>query len=424
MKPTKLNFSQGDLFESRLSELLNPDHELYRLSLIIDWITLEQELSCHFNSAKGAPAKPIRLISGLFMLQHYYGLSDEATVQNWIENPYWQFFCGYDFMQWKFPIDPSSLSRWRSRLGEKGLKAILNATIRSAISIGIVNKNSFKRVIVDTTVMEKNIAYPTDCRLYLRSLEVMVRFAQENGIRLRQTYRRLGKRLARLFSRYSHARQMNRARRELKRLKTITGRVFRELERWSNQFKEQKEKVYALLEKVRKVLSQKREDKNKIYSLHEPDVECISKGKAHQKYEFGCKASLVITHKEGLALLCEAHHGNPYDGHTLIEVLKNAESQTRVPIEMAFVDKGYRGHVVERTKVFISGARKGLTNWFKKQLRRRQAIEPRFGHMKSDGKMGRNFLKGKLGDKLNAMLCGIGENVRILLNGLLKPQFN
>jgi IS5 family transposase len=358
------------------------------------------------------------------MLQHCYGLSDEATVQNWIENPYWQFFCGYDYIQWKFPIDPSSMSRWRSRLGEKGLKAILNATIRSAVTVGIVNKNSFKRVIVDTTVMEKNITYPTDCRLYLRSLETMVKFAEENGIRLRQTYRRLGKRLARLFSRYSHARQMNRARRELRRLKTITGRVFRELERWSHRSREQKEKVSTLLEKVCKILLQKREDKNKIYSLHEPDVECISKGKAHQKYEFGCKASLIITHKEGLALSCEAHHGNPYDGHTLTEVLKNAESQTGVPIEMAFVDKGYRGHKVERTKVFISGTRKGLTNWFKKQLGRRQAIEPRFGHMKSDGKMGRNFLKGKLGDKLNAMLCGIGENFRILLGRLPKPQFN
>lgn len=422
MKPSKLDFSQGELFEPRLSDQLNPDHDLYRMSKIIDWEALELDLVGFFPAEKGAPGKPIRLISGLLMLQHCYDLSDEMTLENWIENPYWQFFCGYDYLQWKFPINPSSLTRWRHRLGEPGLNAILKATIRAGKAVGIVTPDSFKKVIVDTTIMPKNIAYPTDSRLYLRSLETMVSFAKENGICLRQTYVRLGKRLARLFSRYAHARQMRRAKRELKRLKTITGRVLRELKRWA-QDEGRKQKAYELIEKVSKILSQKKEDSNKIYSLHEPDVECISKGKAHKKYEFGCKSSLVITHREGFTLTSMAHHGNPYDGHTLETVLQSAESLSGVGVEAAFVDKGYRGHKIEKIKIFISGTKKGLSRWFRKQLARRQSIEPRIGHMKSDGKLDRNFLKGILGDKCNAILCGVGENFRILLNRLPKRQF-
>lgn len=423
MKPKQLNFSQERLFEHRLSDQLNPTHPLYQLSNIINWSALENTLQLYFSSARGAPAKSIRLVTGLLMLQHCYGISDEGAVETWLENPYWQFFCGYDYLQWKLPIDSSSLSRWRRRLGENGLEAILQETIHAAESLGIVNRNSFKKVIVDTTVMEKNIAYPTDSRLYLKCLEAMVKFSNKHGIKLRQTYTRTGKRLARLFSRYAHAKQMKRARRELKKLKTITGRVLREIERWVVKNVTLQVTSETLLIKVRKILSQKREDTNKVYSLHEPDVECISKGKAHKKYEFGCKTSLVVTHKEGLVLFCGAHHGNPYDGHTLADILNKTQKQTQASIEEVFADKGYRGHKLNQVKVLISGTSRKLSRWFKKQLNHRQSIEPRIGHMKNDGKLGRNFLKGKLGDQLNALLCGIGENFRILINRLPKLQF-
>ena len=422
MKPKPLDFSQSRLFEHRLSDQLNPVHPLYRMSTIIDWDTLEEELQLCFSSTQGAPAKSTRLVSGLLMLQHCYGLSDEGAVEAWVENPYWQFFCGYDFIQWELPIDPSSLCRWRKRLGEKGLEAILRSTIRAGQSVGIIKKGSFKRVIVDTTVMEKNIAYPTDIRLYLKCLNHLVGLSSKLGITLRQTYVRVGKRLAWLFSRYAHAKQMRRARRELKKLKTIVGRVLREVERWLETNTSFKAMAKELLDKVHRILSQERKDSKKIYSLHEPDVECISKGKAHKKYEFGCKASLAITHKEGFALTCMAHHGNPYDGHTLKSVLDKVEEQTKVPVEMVVVDKGYRGHKIEKIKIYFSGVRRKCSRWFKAQINRRQSIEPRIGHMKSDGKLGRNFLKGKLGDQLNAWLCGIGENLRILLNRLPKMQ--
>ena len=176
------------------------------------------------------------------------------------------------------------------------------------------------------------------------------------------------------------------------------------------------------LEVIEQVLTQDKHSKNKVYSIHEPKVECISKGKAHKKYEFGCKTSIIITHKEGLALGTEALHGNPYDGHTLQNAVKKAESLNGINIEQVFVDKGYKGHGIEDKQVFISGQKKGVTRWIKGQIKRRQAIEPHIGHMKNDGKLDRNFLKGELGDKLNALLCGIGHNIRLILNFLKGKQ--
>lgn len=415
MKPKTLNFSQGRLLEQRLSEQLNPKHPLYKMSQVIPWEDLAKKLSGYFPATVGAPAKPIRLVSGLFMLQHCFDCSDEEAVQNWLENPYWQFFCGYDYLQWEIPISPSSLSRWRRRIGIEGAEAILEATVRTAEATGIVKRSSFKKVIADTTVMEKNITYPRDVCLYLKSLVMMVRIAKKKGIRLRQTYARIAKRLSYFYGRYAHARQMKRAKRELKKLRTITGRVLRELNRWIAGKEESPLK--ALLNRVGKILEQKRSDKNKIYSLHE-DVDCIAKGKAHKKYEFGCKVSIVVTHKEGLVLSSQAIAGNPYDGHTLKAAIENTEKITGEKVEEAFLDKGYKGHKVEEIKAWISGMKKGVTRWYKKQIARRQSIEPRIGHMKSDGRLKRNYLKGALGDLLHAAFCGVGENCRIVLRGI------
>lgn len=415
MKPKTLNFDQGRLFEKRLSELLNPKHPLYKLSLVIPWDRLEEKLLPYFAVKVGAPAKPIRLVAGLFMLQHCFDTSDKETVDNWVENPYWQFFCGYDYLQWELPIDPSSMVRWRKRLETKGAEAILEATIRAAEETGIVKPISLAKVIADTTVMEKNIAYPRDVRLYLACLRAMVREAKKRSIALRQTYPRVSKRHALAYSRYAHARQMKRAAREKKKLRTITGRVHRELKSWLEG--KDDPRVGWLVERVEAILKQEKTDKNKIYSLHE-DVDCIAKGKAHKKYEFGSKVSLVVTHKEGLVLSSRALSGNPYDGHTLEGALENAEKLSGRQIREAFVDKGYRGHKVERIKVWTSGMKKGVSRWCKKQMKRRQAIEPRIGHMKSEGRLKRNFLRGRVGDQIHAILCGVGENSRILLRGM------
>lgn len=415
MKPVKKDYSQGLLFEPRLSNLLNPKHELILLSRLIDWEELESDLIVYFPHDNGAPAKPIRLITGLLVLQHFYGLSDEQVVAGWVENPYWQFFCGYDYLQWKMPIDPSSLVNWRKRLGKEGMQKILNASIRWALDTGAVSPKSLKDVIVDTTVMPKNISYPTDSKLYFKGIKALVKAAKKFDIPLRQTYTFLAKEALRNTQKYAHARQMKRAARESKRLKTYLGRLRRDLERGSADRPDLLAILKPLFELIDQLLEQTRDSKNKIYSLHEPHVECISKGKAHKKYEFGCKASIVITHKEGLALGLKALHNNPYDGHTLEEVLKEVERTTKTKINRVFVDKGYRGHSVKDKEVYISGKR-GLSAHFKKLLRRRSAIEPQIGHMKSDGKLGKNYLKGVLGDCMNAILCGIGHNVRLILN--------
>lgn len=233
----------------------------------------------------------------------------------------------------------------------------------------------------------------------------------------------MAKKALRKVSQYAHSRKMKLAKRETKRLKTYFGRVLREIERNVEQDSELKGLTSDWLSVLRRIFEQKRTDSPKIYSVHEPQVECISKGKAHKKYEFGCKVSIVTTHKQGFVLSSEALHGNPFDGHTLNQAIVDAEACCQKAICRLFVDKGYRGHKVKGKEVFISGKRK-LTSHFKKMLKRRQAIEPMIGHMKSDGKLNRNYLKGQVGDCLNAILCGIGHNIRLILNHFdkrLKP---
>lgn len=422
MKPKRTNHNQGLLFEPRLSNQLDPKHELVLFSKLIDWDSLEKDLSIYFCETNGAPAKPVRLITGILLLQHLYNLSDEKVVYGWRENPYWQFFCGYDYLQWSFPIDPSSLSRWRQRLGEEGLNRVFSSIVFCALDIGLVSRKSLETVIADTTVMPKNISFPTDAKLYFNSINKLVYFARQFNVSLRQTYKFLAKKAFRNVGRYTHCRKMQMANRERRRLKTYLGRVRRDLERALMDKPDALLLAKPMLDVVDKILVQARDSKNKVYSLHEPSVECISKGKAHKKYEFGCKASIILTHKECFVLNAKAFHGNPYDGHTLKEVLDDSEKMTGVTIKRAFADKGYKGHQAGASrKVFLSGMR-GLSMHFKKLLRRRSAIEPCIGHMKSDGKLSRNYLKGNLGDCFNAILCGIGHNVRMILRFLRGKQ--
>jgi IS5 family transposase len=390
---------------------------------MIEWEFFEKEFSGLFVEKAGAPAKPVRLVVGILMLQQIGGYSDEGAIEEWVENPYWQFFCGYDFLEWNKPMDPSSLPRWRKRLGKDGMEKILQSTIRSAMKSGGVSARSLSKVIVDTTVMEKNITFPTDAKLYYMGIKTLVRMAKAYGLELRQTYTFLSKKALRKSSQYAHARQMKRAERERRRLKTYLGRIYRNIKCLVVDKRAMFKIFQPTFEIIEKVLSQTRESTNKIYSIHEPHVECISKGKAHKKYEFGCKVSFVITHKEGLALSAQALHGNPYDGHTLDGVLKDSEKMSGATIKEAFVDKGYRGHAVENIQVHISGKKRGLTRWLHKKIKRRQAIEPHIGHMKNEGKLGRNYLKGALGDILNATLCGIGHNLKLIMRKFFSARF-
>ncbi|MCA1775820.1 MAG: IS5 family transposase [Loktanella sp.] len=373
-----------------------------------------------FPSSVGRPATPTRLVAGLFYLQHAFRLSDEAVVARWAENPYWQHFCGETFFQHRLPIDASSMTRWRNRIGEEGVEWLLTETIRAGQRAGTVQDAHLKKVTVDTTVMEKNIAHPTDARLYEVARRKLVGLARAAGITLRQNYNRLGPRLCGKVGRYAHARQFKRMRKALRRLKGYTGRVLRDIERQMDKVADGplKARITETTALVNRLLAQKPKDRKKLYSLHEPAVDCISKGKAHKRYEFGTKVTVATTTEGGFVVGMRALPGNPYDGHTLHEALEQVEILTDQRPDMAFVDRGYRGHGVETVRVFISGARRGVTRTIANLLRRRSAIEPMIGHMKTDGRLTRCPLKGTTGDALFAVLCGCGHNIRMILRHL------
>ena len=392
-------------------------HELVRLAALIDWGFFEREWSGFFPSSTGRPATSPRLVAGLLYLQHAFRLSDEAVIARWVENPYHQHFTGETFFQHGAPIEASSLTRWRKRIGEEGVEWLLTKTIEAGRASGAVAERSLDEVAVDTTVMEKNIAHPTDSRLYERARTQLVDLARDAGIELRQSYARLAPRLAAQVGRYAHAKQFRRMRKALRTLKGYTGRVLRDLRRQLSEIPEGpfRERVLDRLVLVSRLLRQTPKSTGKIYALHEPEVDCISKGKARVRYEFGTKVSIATTLAEGFVVGMRALPGNPYDGHTLAEALEQVEILTDRRPRLAVVDRGYRGHGVETTRVLISGTRRGLTPALATALRRRSAIEPEIGHMKTDGRLSRCFLKGTLGDAIFAVLCGCGHNIRKIL---------
>ena len=408
---------QDDLLRPRLIDLIDLRHALVKLTGLIDWEVFEREWSGFFPSTTGRPATPPRLVAGLLYLQHAFRLSDEAVVARWVENPYYQHFTGEVFFQHRLPVDPSSLTRWRKRIGEEGVEWLLTQTIQAGRKSGAIDEGSLKRVAVDTTVMEKNIAHPTDARLYERARAQLISLAQEAGVDLRQSFARLAPRLALQVGRYAHAKQFRRMRKALRTLKGYTGRVMRDLRRhlYDIPTGSLRDRVATKLALVSRLLHQQPKGSGKIYALHEPEVDCISKGKARVRYEFGTKVSITTTIDEGFVVGMRALPGNPYDGHTLGPALEQVEILTDQRPDLVVVDRGYRGHGVEATRVLISGTRRGLTPKLVADLRRRSAIEPEIGHMKTDGRLARCPLKGTIGDAIFAVLCGCGHNIRKIL---------
>ncbi|QPN33432.1 IS5 family transposase [Diaphorobacter sp. JS3051] len=421
MRPKPSLPQSGELFRPRLDEQLNMRHPLIRLAALMDWDQIEQHFASHFTSGRGRPALPPRLVAGLLYLQHANDASDEAVVNTWLENPYWQFFTGETYLQTELPIDPSSLTRWRQRIGEEGVELLLAVTIEAARSAGLINKASVQRVIVDTTVMPKAIAHPTDSRLLDTSRQHLVKAAQAHGLRLRQNYNRVVPKLAAQIGRYAHARQFKRMRRAVRTLRSRVGRVHRDVQRQLGSLPEKARlELQELLQRTDRILTQRTKDKNKLYALHAPEVECISKGKARTPYEFGVKVSVATTLKEGLVVGMRSMPGNPYDGHTLAEQLEQVGILTGTdrPPHTVIVDKGYRGVEVEGVRILRSGQRRGITRTLKAMIHRRSAIEPAIGHMKMDGRLDRNPLKGALGDAIHAVMCGAGHNLRLILAAL------
>ena len=411
--------AQVELFKVGLARIVDMSHEMVRLANAIDWKDFEKSFDTMWKD-KGRRAIDTRLMVSLHDIKYTFDLSDEDVVESWVQNPYWQYLSGMRYFHHHSPIDPSSMSRWRRRVGQAGLEELLAETIRAGLRLKAIKSSQLKRVNVDTTVEEKNIRYPTDSRLYDRSRERLVKIAQDLGISLRQNYTRVGKHLLIQQSRYARARQYKRARKCQKKLYTILGRVIHDIERKAGDLVDLPE-LSTLLERARRIHPQKRKDKNKLYSVHAPEVECLSKGKVHKPYEFGVKASIATTSKGGWHVGAMSLPGNPYDGHTQGKCLAQITNLSPQKPTHIFTDQGYRGHghVEEKTEIYVDKKRRGKTPrrlW--KWMKRRAAVEPGIGHLKSEHRLNRNRLWGAEGDMANVILSAAGMNFQKLLRHL------
>ena len=429
-----------DFFRSRLDAMLDRRHPLVMLADRMPWDALEEALRKDRQatpeqvveredllgasvqrrggqvSTAGRPALPVRLMVGLLYLKHAYNESDEGVCARYAESPVWQYFCGQEYFEHCQPCDPTKLVQFRKQLSEAGAEEMLAKTIEAAVTMKAVRVADLEQVIVDTTVMEKAIAYPTDSRLLEIARHKLVKIAKHHGVALKQTFAKEGKLLRLQAGRYAHAKQYKRMHKAIKRQRTIVGKLLRALQQRHEVVAAQSE----MLSRIEKLLIQGRKDKNKIYALHAPEVECISKGKARQPYEFGVKASVAVTAQQGLVVGCRTFPGNPYDGHTLEEqveqttILLQDIPQSPQP-KRVLVDKGYRGVTIPGVEILHPGKLRSMTPLQRKMMKRRSAVEPVIGHLKDDCRMRRCWLKGAIGDAIHAVLCAAGYNLRFLL---------
>ena len=351
MKPSEpVDTGQHDIFRSRLDQIIHLGHEKVVLANRIDWQFLSDKCGENYTEKPGHPALSTRLMAGLHILKYADNLSDEELCARWVENPYYQYFCGEEFFRHDLPFERSSMTRWRQRMGEDKVAALLQESLSVAVRLGAARPSDFTRVIVDTTVAEKNVAYPTDAKLINKARVRLVRMARAAGLTLRQSYVRVGKLALIQHQRYAHAKQFKRAGRQLKRLRTWLGRTIRDIERQIKGNDTLKNTFRAELWKAERVRTQRPRDDipKKIYSLHAPEVECIGKGKSHKPYEFGVKVSIATTQnrcKGGqFAVHAKALPGKPYDGHTLKTILPDIERLTGAALERILADAGYKGH--------------------------------------------------------------------------------
>ena len=436
MKPRVKQQDSGmeDLFRSKLKSIIDLRHELVRLGELIDWGRLELHFAPYYKEA-GRPGSPIRLVVGLHLLKHIEGLSDEVVCERWKRDPYMQYFCGEEYFQHAFPLERSGMTHFRNRVGDEALETLLQETLAAAYRGGALSVRATEAVAVDTTVQEKAIAHPTEHGLLRTAIEHVGRQAKKAGLRLRQSYVRVARYAAMKTGRYLHAQQKKRARKQLKFLRVRLGRLIRDVRRKMQALPALSERaakpLEGALDRAWHIAHQKRGDKGYLYSWHAPEVECISKGKARAPYEFGCKVSVATNlhpAKGGHFILqARALHGNPYDGHTLKAALDDVRDLVgRSPLRAA-VDQGYKGHRLTghpHTAVFLTGQKRGVTEKIKRWLKRRAVIEPIIGHAKNDGLLGRNWLKGRTGDRCNTLLAAAGFNLRQVLRFLKRlPYF-
>jgi IS5 family transposase len=408
-----------ELFRSRLDSIINPNHELVALGKEIDWKWIEEQFIGYY-AKDGRPSVPVRKMVGLLLLKQLFNESDESVIDRWIENPYWQYFTGETYFQHTKPFDPTDFVLFRRRVGQEGMEKILTMSLK-------LHPGSEKDEIVqmDTTCQEKNITYPTDQKLCSKIMYWVRKIAEYNDIKLRQSYQKEEKKLERQihFSSRKKGGLAIRAR-SLKRLKTITGRLIRDVRRKLSQTVLEQYVFY--LDYYNEVYQQSRYDKNKVYSLHEPDVSCIAKGKVHKKYEFGAKISVSRTAGKGVIVGMLNFLGNPYDGDTiepsLQQILRIVEPIGGQKPQTVVYDRGGRGrNEIDGVTIKTPGNSKQRRTEEERKadkalFRARAGIEPDIGHLKSDYGMARNFLRGILGDAVNALLAGAAFNLKMRLN--------
>jgi transposase, IS5 family len=431
----------ADFFRARIDAMINLNDPLAVLATRLPWTQIEASLVAKFErqeragqvleghdmfgptlmlegagtSNAGRPKLPIRLMASLLYLKHSFNLSDEELVVRWSENVLWQFFGGMDYYEHRLPCDATQIGRFRRDLGEAGMEQLLKATTDTAVAIKAVKPKDLERVIVDTTVQEKAIAHPVDSRLLEIARHKVVSAAKRAGVQLKQTFAKEGKELRRRAGGYAHAKQFRRLKKVVKRQRTILGIVMREVQRKTEaaDFVPEHPKAASdltmWLERAERIRTQQRNDTNKLYALHAPEVECIGKGKARKPYEFGVKSAVVVSHKHGLMLGARTFPGNPYDGHILSAVLEQATNLMQdmsVTIRQVIADLGFRGVDADNPdkQIIHRGKYKSLSPQQKGWLRRRQAVEPAIGHLKSDHRMDRCWLQGALDDALHSLV--------------------
>jgi IS5 family transposase len=411
LTPSKKYIPQLGLFTG-LADQLNQKHPLYQLSHKIDWSVFENAFKVYYSETMGKPSKPIRLMVALLILKYVRNLSDENLVEQWSENIYYQYFSGEHHFRPAIPCVPTELVAFRQRIGEAGVELILKESIR-------VNEppddGAATVVSVDTTVQEKNITYPTDDKLYKKIIKKCWKVADEERIDLRQSYRRVVKKLSHQ-QRFKNTKTGARdARKANKKIKVIAGRLVRELAR---KLPLDRLGIYLPdLKLYQRVLSQKREDKDKIYSLHEPDVKCYAKGKEHKKFEFGSKASIVVDQSTGIIMGAINFTETLHDSKTLPEALEQYERLTGKQAAQVFVDRGYKGlGQYKASQIQVPKPDKNISRGKRKKHSKRAAIEPVIGHLKADYRLCRNFLKGILGDLMNVILAAAAMNFKRVMN--------
>ena len=397
-------------FYSTFEEQLNHSHPLYKLSMAINWKIFDDEFSKHYSATHGKPAKPIRLMVSLLILKQVRNLSDESVVEQWSENSYYQFFSGERFFSPNPPCVATELVEFRKRIGLQGVELIFKESIK--VNGDDANDDNLS---ADTTIQEKNITYPTDDKLYKKIIKECQSIAKDEQIELRQSYTQTVKKLSTIQRLKKNKNGASKAKRASKKIKTIAGVLVRELNRKLTA--DDLNKYGNDLSLFEKVLAQRRSDSNKIYSLHEPEVKCYTKGKEHKRFEFGSKVSILVTQRTGVIVGALNFNSTEHDSKTLGLAMEQHSRLTAKNVKNIFVDRGYRGpKTINETNICVPKPDKNITKTKRKRHSRRAAIEPVIGHLKSDYRMNRNFLKGVIGDEINVLLAAAAMNFKRVMN--------